>query len=126
MANGDKKGGLVTVRDTVISSDSTKEVATITLSTRSAVRLEVVFVCQRTNSNAMTTFTSVSSINTTDTTATIQSGPTDVNVQGADVTSSVTASGLDVTISAVVGAGSPWRVATWVYLYEVGQAYIVI
>lgn len=126
MANGDKKGGLIVARDYYFTGNTTETIHTFTMTPNSICRVVVEFVGQRLNNASGISFTSITTINATTTTASVRTGPTDVNIQGSDVTSAITTSGLDVNVRAVVASGAPWRIAAWIYIYELEQQYLAI
>ena len=126
MVTRDKRGGLIAARDSFFVAASTKTIHTFTMTPNSICKLVVEFVGQRLNNAAGTSFTSITTINSTGSTATVRNGPTDVNSYGAGVTSSISTSGLDINVRAVVASGQPWRIAAWIYLYELEQQYAAI
>jgi len=127
MANGDRKGGLVSVTTTRIATNSTtKTLYTHDMGQNSVARIEVVFVAQRLNNSGTMTFRSLTTINSNTSTATVRSGPTDVDDQGSGLVSAISPSGLSVDIQVTANSGAPWRIAAWVYIYELEQQYLAI
>lgn len=124
MVNGDKKGGLVAARDIYIPTDITRTIYTYTIGQNKVARLEIVFVGRQTAGSDAMTFKSIATVISTNSSISIAEGPTDINDQGTGLGSELSTDGLNINIRITSNpelAKAPWRVAAWIYVYELEQ-----